>query len=439
MGWKQLTQGGTGLNKRDGDQRLNPSGGDCGCSKGLGDLFQQSETRMKHHLAGTKKNVIACTSVPDDVREMFLKLLEDKEKIKEANRVDCFEETDIQCSKKGKQGVAKQTTINEMFKDRELVIQDICNCIYGNALPFNLVRSSLFTQMLKFVGEYGKGLKPPTYHEVRVSYLKKAVDNIQASLEKYKVEWEKWGCTLMCDGWTDGKGRSLTNFLVNSPSGTLFLKSIDTSNVIKDAKQMFELLDSEEIGEDNVVQVVTDGASNFVAAGKMLEEKRTKLFWSLCAAHCLDLILEDIGKELARPAVTRFATAFLTLQCIAQQKNALRGMFVSKAWTTSKHASKTEGKQVVSIVLSDVRFWKSIQYCLKCVTPLVKILRLVDGDSKPAMPYIYEAMDRAKEQIAANFKNEKSRYKKVWKIIDTRWNLQLHRPLHAAAYYLNPK
>ena len=48
-------------------------------------------------------------------------------------------------------------------------------------------------------------------------------------------------------------------------------------------------------------------------------------------------------------------------------------------------------------------------------------------------------MDGAKEQIVANFKNEESRYKKVWKIIDTRWNLQLHRPLHAAAYYLNCK
>jgi len=77
----------------------------------------------------------------------------------------------------------------------------------------------------------------------------------------------------MCDGWIDGKGRFLTNFLVNSQSERVFLKSIDTSNnVIKDAKQMFELLDSmiEETGEDNVVQVVTDGASNFMAAGKML-------------------------------------------------------------------------------------------------------------------------------------------------------------------------
>ncbi|XP_028806378.1 uncharacterized protein LOC114761216 [Neltuma alba] len=279
----------------------------------------------------------------------------------------------------------------------------------------------------------------------------------------------------MCDGWTNGKRRSLTNFLVNSPGGTVFLKSVDTSSVIKDAKQLFELLDNivEEIGEDNVVQVVTDGASNLVATGKMLEEKRKKLFWSPCAAHCLDLVLEDIGqlpvfyntitnakkitfiyrhtwvlnlyrkyskgRELARPAVTRFATAYLTLSCILQQKNALRTMFASDDWVSSSFASKSEGKQMVDMIFGDSRFWSSIKYCLKCVSRLVKVLRLVDGDSKPVMPYIYEAMDRAKEEIADNVEKKESRYKKIWKIIDTRWNLQLHRPLHAAAYFLNPK
>jgi len=35
---------------------------------------------MNHHLAGTKENVIACTSVSDDIKNMFMKLLEDKEK-----------------------------------------------------------------------------------------------------------------------------------------------------------------------------------------------------------------------------------------------------------------------------------------------------------------------------------------------------------------------
>ena len=451
--------------------------------------------RIKHHLAGSNKDVAPCVNVPDNVREMFIKILGDLEKIqlkkKNIGGDEIFE--DVTCTqddvtKKGKLDVfvtkgkggsssnPKQKTMNEMLKDREGVIGDICRCIYGNALPFNLVRSPLFKKMLKSIGDYGKGLNPPTFHEVRESYLKKEVDNVQASLEKYKIEWKKNGCTLMCDGWTDGRGRSLTNFLVNSPRGTIFLKSIDTSDVIKDAIKMFELLDGvvEEIGEENVVQVVTDSASALVAAGHKLEEKRTKLFWSPCAAHCIDLILEDIGKlpifhntiskakqitifiyrhawvlalyrkyskgkKLARPAITRFATSYLTLKCIMERKCDLTSMFASRRWATSAYATRQEGKNIVEIVLRDRRFWNSIQYCLKCVTPLVSVLRLVDGDSKPAMPYIYEAMDRAKEQIATNFDNKEERYKQVWKIIDTRWNLQLHRPLHAAAYFLNPK
>jgi len=51
-----------------------------------------------------------------------------------------------------------------------------------------------------------------------------------------------------------------------------------------------------EIREEHVVQVVIDRAFNLVVAGRMLTEKRTKLFWSACATHCLHLVLEDIGK-----------------------------------------------------------------------------------------------------------------------------------------------
>ncbi|RDX73753.1 hypothetical protein CR513_46589, partial [Mucuna pruriens] len=174
-------------------------------------------------------------------------------------------------------------------------------------------------------------------------------------------------------------------------------------------------------------------------------EKRTKLFWSPCAVHCLDQVLENI-RELSIFYNTLVNAKKITtyiyrhtwvlnlyrqyskgrkLACDKQQKNALRSMFASKEWATSSHASKSEAKQVMNLVLSDGRFWKSITYCLKCVIPLVKVLRLVDSDSKPVMSYI---MDKAKEQIAENFQKQESR-----------WNLQLHRPLHAAAYYLNPR
>ena len=89
-------------------------------------------------------------------------------------------------------------------------------------------------------------------------------------------------------------------------------------------------------------------------AGKLLEEKRSHLYWTPCAAHCIDLMLEDIGKlplikktiqrgvslvgliyshfstlsllrqftnkrELVKHVVTRFATSYLSLQRLHQE------------------------------------------------------------------------------------------------------------------------
>ncbi|CAN0906384.1 hypothetical protein LINGRAHAP2_LOCUS24214 [Linum grandiflorum] len=108
----------------------------------------------------------------------------------------------------------------------------------------------------------------------------------------------------------------------------------------------------EKVGEEN-------------AAGTKLMEKRKHLFWTPCAAHCLDLLLEDLEKQLPihkttinkgrkitnfiygrsmlisimkeftkdqdliRPAVTRFATAYLTLGCLSKHKGDLMSMFSS--------------------------------------------------------------------------------------------------------------
>ncbi|CAL5438641.1 unnamed protein product [Camellia sinensis] len=184
-------------------------------------------------------------------------------------------------------------------------------------------------------------------------------------VDEFKEQWKKTGCTIMSDGWSDRKRRSICNFLVNSPNGTIFLSSLDTSDISKTGEKVFEMLDEvvEKVGEENVVQV--------------------GLFWTPCAAHCIDLMLEDFEKEiqeftkdieLIRPAVTRFATSYLTLRRLHEQK-----------------------------------------------VPLIKVLRLVDSDEHP------------------NLNNIMRCYDPIWAIIDRRWETQLHHPLHAAAYFLNPQ
>ena len=106
------------------------------------------------------------------------------------------------------------------------------------------------------------------------------------------------GCTIMSDGWTDQKCRTLINFLVNCPKGTMFMKSVDACAQVKDARLLCDLLDVflQKVGPQHVVQIITNNGANCVVADRMLMERYPTLFWTPCAAHCIDLMLEDIGK-----------------------------------------------------------------------------------------------------------------------------------------------
>ncbi|KAJ9552901.1 hypothetical protein OSB04_016946 [Centaurea solstitialis] len=341
----------------------------------------------------------------------------------------------------------KQTSTNEVVKKelREKACMELANWFYDAGLAFNAANYSSFMTAMELVAWCGSGFNPPSYHEIRVPFLTKAVKSTQEMVtEIHQPQWAKYGCTIMSDGWRDSVvQKDIINFLVNSPKGSIFIKSIDASDVVKNAEQLFMMLDEmvEEVGEENVVQVVTDNASAYVAVGRLLMAKRPHLYWTPCVAHCIDLMLEDNGKipkvrttlqramalngyiyiynrvgvvnlmrkftgkrELVRPAVTRFATAYITLRSIQVQKENLRKMFTSDEWRLSKYSQEQGAKRVASFVLMPT-FWSSIVWILKMTGPLVKVLRLVDGEKKPAMGYIYEAMDRAKEAIAKSFNN----------------------------------
>jgi hypothetical protein len=230
----------------------------------------------------------------------------------------------------------------------------------------------------------------------------------------------------------------------------------------------------EEIVKDHVVQVVTDNGANYKAAGKILMDRIPTLFWSPCAAHCLDLMLEEIknlkafkntiararrvttfiyrhgrllsamraqtrGANLVRTAKTRFATTFLTLKSLYKNKDALKSLFNSQEWSGNPLCRTTAGLQVRDVVLS-VEFWNSIEDCLRATAPLLIVLRAVDGDEKPAMPEVTSLMNHAKERIKQSFNisTKQGLLKKIMTIIEKRWVNQIDHPLYGAALYLNP-
>ena len=86
--------------------------------------------------------------------------------------------------------------------------------------------------------------------------------------------------------------------MVYSKGSTIFLKSIDASDKIKDNKYIYGWLKDaiKEVGEANVVQIVTENGLAFVKAGELLM-KKYNLYWTPCAAHCIDLMFQDISKR----------------------------------------------------------------------------------------------------------------------------------------------
>ncbi|KAF7812497.1 uncharacterized protein G2W53_033473 [Senna tora] len=142
-------------------------------------------------------------------------------------------------------------------------------------------------------------------------------------------------------------------------------------------------------------------------------------------------------RDLIRPSVTKFAISYLTLACLNEHKGALMTIFSSKESKDSKFSTTRDGKQVENNVLNN-GLWKNIVICLHAVAPLIKVLRLVDSDEKPATGFIYNGMDCAKQNIKQNFNNVQKSYEPIWNIIDERREAQLHMPLHVVAYYANP-
>jgi hypothetical protein len=102
----------------------------------------------------------------------------------------------------------------------------------------------------------------------------------------------------MSDGWTDTKQHHLINFLANSPAETYFLDSVDALGEVANTNMLADLLEKQidKIGKEHVVQIVKDNAVNYKAAGRELMKRIPHLFWTPCAAHCSDLLLEDIEK-----------------------------------------------------------------------------------------------------------------------------------------------
>ncbi|XP_072976552.1 uncharacterized protein [Typha angustifolia] len=360
-------------------------------------------------------------------------------------------------------------------KGHKEVISAICKFFCYASLPFNTADSPYFHNMLDLVAQYGHGLHGSSSRLLAGRSLHNVVQTTRRYFGEIKSSWAITGCSIMADSWKDVQGKTIINFLVSCPRGMYFIYSLDASHIVTDATRLFNLLDRvvEDMGVENVVQVITENSACYKEAGKMLEEKRRSLFWTPCAAYCIDQILENFakikwvkecidkgqritryiynriwllnlmknefteGKELLGSSVTKFATNFLILQNLLDHRVALKKMFQSRKWISSLLSKSDDGKEVERIILNS-SFWKKMQYVKKSVNPIVEMLKKVDNNKGLSLPSLYNDMYRAKLSIKSVHGDDEGKYGPFWTVIDSHWNTVFNHPLYVAAYFLNP-
>eukprot|EP00261_Vitis_vinifera_P036405 XP_019077648.1 PREDICTED: uncharacterized protein LOC109123152 [Vitis vinifera] len=146
--------------------------------------------------------------------------------------------------------------------------------IYESVAPAK-AKSHHFKNMIIGAQQAGMGIEPPSPYEIKNKYLEMEYKEMEAYVNQQREKWKTYGCTIMSDGWTGPTKLSIINFMVYSKGTTVFLKSVDASNYIKDHKYIYELLKTiiKEVGKENVVQIVTDNGSAFMKVGKQLMKK----------------------------------------------------------------------------------------------------------------------------------------------------------------------
>ena len=151
--------------------------------------------------------------------------------------------------------------------------------------------------------------------------------------------------------------------------------------------------------------------------------KKYNLYWTPCAAHCIDLMFEDIGKrdnvarlimngrkitnfiynhgwllakmrqvcgrDILRPVATRFATNYIALASLLKKRVDLKKVFISKKWASHK-LSQTKVVHEVERLMFDHEYWEKVENLVSIYEALYTVLRIVESKVVPTMPFVYE-------------------------------------------------
>ncbi|KAG6518913.1 hypothetical protein ZIOFF_022399 [Zingiber officinale] len=384
-----------------------------------------SYSRVKAHLLKQKEAGIAgCTAVTMDQMKCMQQLVDDAELRKKNSKP---KEVSFPSSSASSNMASKLSFSGPMQNDdltvtkkrkgqlgslekafnlnaRDELHSEIARLFYTGGLSFNIARNPHYVRAFSLAAQRTiPGYLPPGYNLLRTSLLQKEKAYIEKLLESTKIAWKQKGVSICNDGWSDVQRRPLINIIAVCESGPIFFKAIYCEGEYKNKIFISKLIINaiNEVGHQNVVQVVTDNAPIY-KAGLLVEAKYPHIFWipsfdeckwiaevandasmikNFILNHNMRLLMfsDNSNLKMLSLADTRFASTIIMLKRSRQIKKCLENMVISERWDVYKEDDVVKARVVKYKILDD-QFWEKIDYILAFTSPIYEMLRKADID-----------------------------------------------------------
>ncbi|XP_050064229.1 uncharacterized protein LOC126553086 [Aphis gossypii] len=238
-------------------------------------------------------------------------------------------------------------TIEEQDKLEELYAR----ALYSSGTPLDFAEDSYWRQ---FFVRIRPAFKIPSRHIISNKLLDSEYARVNADVH-LKMTISK-NLSLQCDSWSNIRNEAIMNFIICTPS-PVYYKSIATA--------------------EEKHTIITDNASAMLKATKILTTKYPHITSYGCAAHVLNLLIDDILKVSLCTSKVHNTT---------KQKSVTNISLKLPGKTRWGILAVTEGIEnyltpsVLESILNEDSFWLKIGSLISIFEVIVKWITLLEGD-----------------------------------------------------------
>ncbi|CAI7738983.1 unnamed protein product [Closterium sp. NIES-53] len=401
--------------------------------------------RCAQHITGwngmRRREVHLCTAAPKTARDTVKALYESKLKAREEKHAA---EIAVVGAVNGG-GSEKKSRMSDFYGDDATCANQAADesiCLFFAALHVSEHHADhpLWRNVVSSIQRAGQNYIPPKRRYIGGVGLAKCRQRIEVALAPISASWRRDGVTVASDMFSDKAGRPQANVLLINDSGAVFVESIDTKMEMKTGGYIAGILRPiiEKVGHENVVALCFDGGSNYAAACRELMTEYPHIEHIPCATHVLDLVMEDIGKmglakdivtrgntlisfvrnhhftygymrselvnggkgkQVLKPAGTRFGTNYIAINRLCEVRAGLMQMVLSDEWREWTTAAKRVGADTFKDNILDATWWTRAVFFAKLMKLSFVVMRKTDSDAKGMMGCLYDLMLQLTEDI----------------------------------------